>query len=128
MSLLSEYEKRTAWKYSPITGRFSTHPALSNKIDEAGRFRFFPGSTVVFKLDRWACRYLQGNSGMLQERLCGMLAEPLPEMRFHMTLHDLISPEQADARQVYVGETRTAYTAQPSHIHIAHPDRFKRQV
>ena len=47
MSLLSEYEKRTAWKYNPITGRFSTHSALTCKVDDAGRFAPFLGSTVV---------------------------------------------------------------------------------
>ena len=112
MSLLSEYEKRTAWKYLPIPGRFSTHPALTNKVNDAGQFVPFPGSTVVFKLDRRICRYLQLVSGNLQEKLSGMLAEPLPEMSFHMTLHDLVSPEQADAKQVYVDEARTAYTPQ----------------
>lgn len=112
MSLLSEYEGRTAWKYNPITGRFPTHPALTNKVDDEGRFRPFHGSTVVFKLDRWACRYLQYVSGRLQERLCGMLAQPIPEASFHMTLHDLISPEQTDTAQIFVDDTRTAYTSQ----------------
>ena len=112
MSLLSEYEGRTAWKYNPITGRFSTHTELTNKVDDEGRFRPFPGSTVVFKLDRWACQYLQYVSVRLQERLYGMLAQPIPEASFHMTLHDLISPEQADTERVYADDMRTAYTAQ----------------
>ena len=83
MSLLSEYEKRTAWKYNAVTGRFSTHPALINKVDAAGR----------------------------QEKLCGTLAQPVPGASCHMTLHDLISPEQTDATAVFADEARTAYTA-----------------
>lgn len=112
MSPLSEYEKRTAWKYNAITGRFSTHPALTNKVDDAGRFVPFPGSTVVFKLDRSACQYLQCVSGILQEKMRGMLAQPIPGASCHMTLHDLISPEQTDATAVFTDEARTAYTAQ----------------
>lgn len=112
MSLLSEYEKRTAWKYNPITGRFSTHPDLRYKVDDAGRFLSFQGSTVVFKLDKPACRYLHRISGILQEKLGGMLAEPIPGASYHMTLHDLISPEQTDAIGAFADEARTTYTAQ----------------
>ena len=112
MSLLSEYEKHTAWKYNAVTGRFSTHPALTNKVDEAGRFVPFPGSTVVFKLDRRACQYLECVSGILQEKLGDMLAEPIPGASYHMTLHDLISPEQTDAIGAFADEARTTYTAQ----------------
>ena len=112
MSLLSEYEKRTAWKYNAITGRFSTHPALINKVDAAGRFVPFLGSTVVFKLDRRVCQYLQCVSGILQEKPRGMMAQPIPGSAYHLTLHDLISPEQTDATAVFTDEARTAYTAE----------------
>ena len=121
MSLLSEYGKRTAWKYNAITGRFSTHPALTNKVDDAGRFVPFLGSTVVIKLDRRACQYLQCVSGILQEKLRGMLAQPIPDTSYHMTLHDLISPEQTDTTGAFADEARTAYSSIRRYKELALP-------
>lgn len=96
MTLLEEYEQRTAWKYEPIGGSFPTHTELQNKIGPDGQFRPFPGSTAVFRLDRDAFRLARLMQTLLHRHLedTGMLAQPLPEDSFHMTLHDLINPEQ----------------------------------
>ena len=96
MPLLEEYEHRTAWKYEPIRGDFSTHQDLQRKICSDGDYRAFPGSTAVFRLDRDAFRMTRLIQENLHRRLdeTGMLAKPLPSSTLHMTLHDLISPEQ----------------------------------
>lgn len=112
MSLLLEYEERTAWKYIPITRRFSTHPALAYKVDETGLFLPFLGSTVVFKLDKRVCLYFRYARDVLHQKLGDMLATPVPETSFHMTLHDLVSPEQNDAIRVFADEACTEYTTQ----------------
>ena len=52
MSLLAEYEQRTAWKYEPIRGSFYTADGLANKVGRDGSFVPFPGSTVVFRPEK----------------------------------------------------------------------------
>ena len=49
MSLLSDYEARTAWKYEPIRGAFHTAEGLSAKVNPDGGYAPFPGSTAVFR-------------------------------------------------------------------------------
>ena len=93
MSLLEDYEARTQWKYVRPGGRFETHPELGNKVDAGGAFLPFPGSTVVFRLERQTEMYLTMVQAFLHSHLKGMLAQPLPETAFHMTLHDLVNPE-----------------------------------
>ncbi len=96
MTLLEEYEQRTAWKYEPICGPFPTHTDLRNKIGPDGQFRPFSGSTSVFRLDRDTFRMARMIQALLHRQLdeTGMLAQPLPASTLHMTLHDLVSPEQ----------------------------------
>ena len=99
MTLLEEYEQRTAWKDEPIRGHFSTPTDLQNKIGPDGQFRSFSGSTAVFRLDRDTFRLVRLMQAHLHRHLeeTGMLAQPLPEASFHMTLHDLINPEQTSS-------------------------------
>ncbi len=96
MSLMEEYEQRTAWKHEPLHGHFSTHSDLQRKITPDGNYRSFPGSTVVFRLDRNTYRMVRLMQAALHRHLDGteMLAKPLPISTLHMTLHDLVSPEQ----------------------------------
>ena len=96
MQLMEEYEQRTAWKYEPLRGHFSTHGDLQQKITPDGNYRSFPGSTVVFRLDRDTFRMVRLIQATLHRHLdeTGMLAKPLPVSTLHMTLHDLVSPEQ----------------------------------
>ena len=61
-----------------------------------GNYRSFLGSTVVFRLDRDTFRMVRLIQATLHRHLdeTGMLAKPLPVSTLHMTLHDLVSPEQ----------------------------------
>ncbi len=93
MSLLSEYEQRTAWKFQPIKGRFQTHGGLARKVNSDGSFGPFYGSTVVFLADRQCAQAVQKIQWALHESVGNMLASPLPVSSCHMTLHDLVSPE-----------------------------------
>lgn len=95
MSLLSEYEARTAWKYEPIRGCFHTHAGLTAKVDESGKYRRFPGSTSVFRLERDERFCIAAMQSYLHDRAGEMLARPLPVSTLHMTLHDLANPETA---------------------------------
>ena len=96
MQSMEEYEQRTAWKYEPLRGHFSTHGDLRQKITPDGNYRSFPGSTAVFRLDRDTFRMVRLIQATLHRHLDGtaMLAKPLPVSTLHMTLHDLVSPEQ----------------------------------
>ena len=93
MSLLSDYEQRTTWKYERISGSFPTHDGLANKVRPDGSYVPFFGSTVVFTADDQCIRTLQKTQMFLHDRLGEMLAEPLPASTLHLTLHDLVSPE-----------------------------------
>ena len=95
MSLLSDYEQRTAWKYAPIRGLFHTHEGLAKKVNPDGSYAPFRGSTVVFRPGKRCFQAVQLMQKILYHRLdaTGMLASPLPETTVHMTLHDLLSPE-----------------------------------
>lgn len=96
MSLLADYDHRTAWKYRPIRGCFPTAQGLANKVNSNGSYASFPGSTVVFKLNEQSCEILRNMQHTLYLRLDhpDLLAAPLPVSSFHMTLHDLVCPER----------------------------------
>lgn len=96
MPLLSEYESRTSWKYEPAHGVFHTHDGLTNKVDQGGSYVFFPGTTVVFRSDKRCLQTIALMQRVLDQQLqeTGMLMPPLPASTIHMTLHDLVSPEQ----------------------------------
>lgn len=110
MSLLSDFDERTRWKFNPIGGFFHTPDGLSLKVNPDGSFAPFPGSTVVFKLGAAN----QSDVLQIQQTLyahlgdTGMLADVLPASSFHMTLHDLICPEKCDCdpadERLYAGE------------------------
>jgi protein-tyrosine-phosphatase len=99
MSLLSDYEQRTAWKYEPVRGAFPTHEGLENKVGTDGSFTPFAGSTVVFRPGRLCMQVVPLIQRALAEKIDdpGMFAAPLPASTIHMTLHDLICPEQCDS-------------------------------
>lgn len=108
MSLLSDYERRTAWKYEPIRGSFPAADSLSEKVEQDGSYRPFRGTTVVFRPGSSCLQAVQLMQRALYCRLegTGMLASPLPASTIHMTLHDLISPEKsaAAAKEDYEAE------------------------
>lgn len=114
MTLLEEYEQRTAWKYAPVGGPSPTHTGLRNKIGPDGQFLPFSGSTSVFRLDRDTFRMVRMIQASLHRQLdeTGMLAQPLPESTFHMTLHDLVNPEQTassgEGQKEYVQEVENS--------------------
>ena len=106
MSLLSDYEQRTAWKYEPVRGVFHTHEGLVRKVRTDGSFAPFAGSTVVFRPGKRCQQIVPLIQRVIREKLDDpdMLAAPLPASTVHMTLHDLVSPEMCfsnpeDARQ-----------------------------
>lgn len=105
MSLLSEYEQRTAWKYEPIRGSFHTADSLKSKINPDGRYAPYPGSTVVFRPGNQCLQIIQLMQRILYQKLegTGMLADILPASTIHMTLHDLVSPE------MHISQSEEAY-------------------
>ena len=112
MSLKSDYETRTAWKYNPVSGRFQTHPGLLNKVDEEGAFRPYMGSTVVFRLDRQSRSYFRIVRQIIADGMQELFSETFPASEFHMTLHDLVSPEMTGVPHVYVDKSHTVYSPQ----------------
>ena len=77
------------WRSLPDWGGFETNPNLRKKVTDDGRILPFRGNTLVFLLDsdtRSALRQLRDG---LYRKAGWMLAEPLTEDTFHMTLHDL---------------------------------------
>ena len=108
MSLLSEYEQRTSWKYEPIRGFFHTADSLKGKINQNGSYAPFPGSTVVFRLGKQCLQTVQLMQRILYDKLegTGMLADALPASTIHMTLHDLISPE------ICISQSEEAYESE----------------
>lgn len=94
MSLLSDYEQRTAWKYEPVRGLFHTNEELSRKVNPDGSYAPFPGSTAVFRPEKQCLQIIRFMQKLLYQKMgSSMLAQPLPASSIHMTLHDLISPE-----------------------------------
>lgn len=75
----------------PIGCGMDTNPGLTRKVSAEGRLLDYHGNTVVYRLPDEAKRQI----GILQDKLyavCGdVLAEPLAEDTFHITLHDLVS-------------------------------------
>ncbi|MBQ2955092.1 MAG: hypothetical protein IJE08_01380 [Clostridia bacterium] len=99
MSLLNDYEQRTAWKYEPVRGCFQTADGLTNKVAWSGGYKRFPGTTVVFRLGKRETYMIRLMQSVLDCKLkdTGMLAAPLPVSALHMTLHDLVSPERCES-------------------------------
>ncbi len=105
MSLLSEYESRTSWKHEPIHGAFHTHEGLTHKVDQDGNYVVFPGTTVVFRPDKRCLQAIQLMQRVLDQKLheTGMIMPILPASTIHMTLHDLVSPEQCVSDAAHPG-------------------------
>ena len=93
MGYLEDYRTRTKWKYDPVQGWFHTHPDLDHKVNEAGKYLRFPGTTVIFRAGKQCTRIVSLMQELLHAHLGDMLAEPLPKSTAHMTLHDLVNPE-----------------------------------
>lgn len=95
MSLLSDYEQRTAWKYQPVQGFFHTAEGLVLKVHPDGSYAPFRGTTVAFRLGKKGLLAVRLMQQALNYKLEGtnMLAALLPEEAAHMTLHDLVSCE-----------------------------------
>ena len=93
MSLLRDYEERTAWKYEPIRGAFPTERGLTLKVGPDGKIIPFPGVTTVFRPDKTGLELAELIQRRLYDRLqgTGMLADMLPSSTIHMTLHDLLA-------------------------------------
>ena len=78
------------WRSLPDSWGFTTNPNLESKVDASGKLKPYPGNTTVFLLEDTTKQAL----GELQDSLYGavpdMLAQPLQEDTFHMTLHSLV--------------------------------------
>ena len=85
LNLLHDY----IWRSLPEEGDFVTNPNLTKKVGQDGAFLPFVGNTTVFLLDPETKRQLRALRDRLYRSAPGMLAEPLQEATFHMTLHDL---------------------------------------
>ena len=85
------------WRSLP-DGSFGTNPNLSKKVAPDGTILPYYGNTMVFLLpDNVKCELKRLRDG-LYAAAPGMLAAPLREETFHMTLHDLAnSPNRAEA-------------------------------
>lgn len=107
LETLAEFCQRTegfSRNSLPLQGDFCTSPGLRQKVDETGWFKPYRGNTVIFRLGdveykqqkgRHSPAKMQAQIEGIKTRLyarCGiMLAEPLPQCTFHITLHDLQS-------------------------------------
>lgn len=96
---LEAFRRRTAfvWDSLPKEGGFAANPRLTEKVDQAGRFRPFYGDTVIFDLTEADKDWLRGIQQALYEACGALLAELLDPTSFHITLHDLHSGMEADA-------------------------------
>ncbi len=93
---LADYDERTAWKYLEIPDRFPTSPGLDRKVDpKSGKLKPFPGTTVVFRPEKFCSNVVRIMREALQSMLrgTGILASPLPLSTIHMTLHDMVSQD-----------------------------------
>ena len=85
------------WRSLP-DGSFSTNPNLSKKVAPDGTILPYYGNTMVFLLPDNVKHELKRLRDGLYAAAPGMLAAPLREETFHMTLHDLAnSPDRAEA-------------------------------
>ena len=85
LNLLEDYICRSL----PGEGPFYTNPNLEKKVAKDGYFLPFRGNTVVFRLEKEEKTVLARLRGSLYAVAPDMLAQPLNEADFHMTLHDL---------------------------------------
>lgn len=101
MSLLTDYEQRTMWKYEPVCGAFHTPDSLKNKVSDEGEYRPFAGTTVVFRMDGMGTKIIEMMQKVLNYWLedTQMLASLLPSDSIHMTLHDLVCPENCKSNE-----------------------------
>ena len=88
-----------------------TNPGLTRKVSAEGRLLGYHGNTVVYRLPDEAKRQIR----ILQDKLyavCGdVLAEPLAEDTFHITLHDLVSGPASPDLERAVREVEPAAAA-----------------
>ena len=93
LNILEDYISRSM----PEWGDFETSPGLRRKVNEQGELLPFLGNTTVFLLEEQDKRRLEQLRQGLYLAAPDMLAQPLGEDTFHMTLHDLANgaPEQA---------------------------------
>lgn len=93
LNILEDYISRSM----PEWGDFETSPGLRRKVNEQGELLPFQGNTTVFLLAEQDKRRLEQLRQGLYRAAPDMLAQPLGEDTFHMTLHDLANgaPEQA---------------------------------
>lgn len=75
----------------PHAGCLETNPGLEQKVDDAGSFRPFAGSTTVFTLPEECLDRLETIQSLLYDRCGDVLARRLEKSSFHITLHDLVS-------------------------------------
>lgn len=75
----------------PAGGTLETHPNLTRKVDGEGHLLPFGGSTVVYPLPAEARRSIRSLQDALYEGCGDLLAQPLDQETFHITLHDLVS-------------------------------------
>lgn len=93
INTLEEY----IWRSLPEWGGFETNPNLRKKVNGSGELLPFGGNTVVFLLDADTRAALARLQRELYEKAGWMLARPLTEDTFHVTLHDLENGPQSDS-------------------------------
>lgn len=100
-SLSAFWERTSAFMTDslPHSGGLQTNGNLPLKVAADGKLEPFMGNTVVFPLPEQAKQEI----GLIQRKLyqsCApVLAEPLEEASFHITLHDLLSGKPAPELQ-----------------------------
>lgn len=94
LETLEGFRARTeAFLYSslPVGGTLETNPNLTHKVDGQGNLLPFGGNTVVYSLPEPVRRQLARVRAALYDRCGAVLAQPLGEDTFHITLHDLVN-------------------------------------
>lgn len=100
MENLKQYRQRTGEFMQdslPHEGIFMTNQNLAHKVKADGKFRDFYGDTIIYVVED----EVKGRIGRIKRQLymgCSdMLAAPLDDDTFHITIHDLSSGQDSSA-------------------------------
>lgn len=90
----------------PVNSSMNTNRNLEKKVDNFGAMKTFVGNTVVFLLLDEVKRKIHVIQEQLHRECFDILAEPLIEDTFHITLHDLLNGEECADLRWRMGEIK----------------------
>ena len=107
LETLQEFQVRVgSYNRTSLPGNSSmdTNRNLEKKVDGFGKMKTFIGNTTVFLLPEEIKKKIHTIQNKLHEECDFILAEPLIEDTFHITLHDLLNGEKSEELQWRMGE------------------------